>query len=338
MTTKVLLLIFTIFTIFSFAQNDTIISIDNNVLNGEIKEMDRGVLTFETAYSDSDFKIEWLQIKMIISDQKFRIIDTDGNRFFGSIKKDTIFNKIIIDDKSKGFTVTEIEKIVYLKQIDEGHIFDVMNLSLDLGYSFTKSNNLHQFNGSLNADYYRNKWGVAISTSSIQNYQDNAPKTDRFTGNIDFKYFLKNDYFLSAIGDYYSNTEQQLNLRSNYNVSIGHYFKRTNKVYFNASIGIAYNFENYVEGIDDISSFEGSAKIEYNMFDMGDLNMFTSITAYPSFTEQGRFRATSSLTAKYDLPRDFYIKTSYDYNFDNKPVEGATESDYVFTFGIGWEL
>jgi len=213
-----------------------------------------------------------------------------------------------------------------------------MNLSLDLGYSFTKSNNLHQFNGSLNADYYRNKWGIAISANSIQNYQDNAPNTDRFTGNFDFKFFLRNDFFLSAIADYFSNTEQQLDLRSTYNASIGHYFKRTNKVYFNASVGIAYNYENYVNGVDNVESFEGSAKVEFNMFDMGDLNMFTSLTAYPSFTEKGRFRAVSNLTAKYDLPRDFYIKTSYDYNYDNKPVEGATESDYVFTFGVGWEL
>lgn len=338
MRTKLLFLTIFLFNLTSIAQNDTIISKDNNVLNGEIKEMDRGVLTFETSYSDSDFKIEWLKIKMIISDQKFRIINTDGNRYYGSIKKDTIHNKIIIADEKQGFIVTEIEDIVYLKQIDEGHIFDVMNLSLDLGYSFTKSNNLHQFNGSLNADYYRNKWGIAISTNSIQNYQDDAPKINRFTGNIDFKFFLKNDFFISAIGDYFSNTEQQLNLRSTYNLSVGHYFIRTNKVYFNSSIGIAYNLENYVEGIQNVESFEGSVKVEYNMFDMGDLNMFTNITAYPSFTEKGRFRLVSNLTAKYDLPRDFYIKGSYDYNYDNKPVEGATESDYVFTFGIGWEL
>lgn len=335
---RLLLLLTFIISLSSIAQNDTIISIDNNVLRGEIKNLDKGVLSFETSYSDSDFKIEWLKIKMIISDKKFRIVNTDGERFFGSIKKDTIHNKMIISDEEKGFVVSKIEDIVYLKQIDEGSILDVMNLALDLGYSFTKSNNLHQFNGSLKADYYRNKWGVALTYNSIQNYQDNAPNTERYTTNIDFKYFMKNDYFLSALADYYSNTEQQLNLRSTYNISIGHYFKRTNKVYFNASIGIAYNLENYVEGIENTESFEGSAKIEYNMFDVGDLNMFTSITAYPSFTEKGRFRAVSNLTVKYDLPRDFYVKTSYDYNFDNKAVEGATESDYVFTFGLGWEL
>jgi len=59
------------FCLSSFAQNDTIISKDNNVLNGEIKEMDKGVLTFKTSYSDSDFKIEWLKIKMIISNQNY---------------------------------------------------------------------------------------------------------------------------------------------------------------------------------------------------------------------------------------------------------------------------
>lgn len=335
---KLVLFFSIIISISSFAQNDTIISLDNNVLRGEIKNLDKGVLTFETSYSDSDFKIEWLKIKMIISDKKFRIINTKGDRFFGSIKKDTIHNNLIIADKKAGFIVSKIEDIVYLKQIDEGSILDIMNLALDLGYSFTKSNNLHQFNGSLNADYYRNSWGIAVTYNSILNYQDNAPNTERYNGNINFKYFLKNDYFLSAIGDYFSNTEQQLNLRSTYNVSFGHYFKRTNKVYFNASIGIAYNLENYVEGLTDVESFEGSAKIEYNMFDMGDLNMFTSITAYPSFTEKGRFRTVSNLTAKYDFPRDFYVKASYDYNYDNKPVEGAYESDYIFTFGIGWEL
>jgi transposase len=60
MKSKLILLLGLVIAYTSFAQNDTIISRDNNVLNGEIKDMDRGVLTLETSYSDSDFKIEWL--------------------------------------------------------------------------------------------------------------------------------------------------------------------------------------------------------------------------------------------------------------------------------------
>jgi hypothetical protein len=81
MKSKLILLLGLVIAYTSFAQNDTIISRDNNVLNGEIKDI-RGVLTLETSYSDSDFKIEWLEIKMIISDQKFQIILTDGERYW----------------------------------------------------------------------------------------------------------------------------------------------------------------------------------------------------------------------------------------------------------------
>ena len=158
---------------------------------------------------------------------------------------------------------------------------------------------------------------------------------------LDFKYFMKNDFFSSAIADYYSNTEQQLNLRSTYNLSIGQYLIHTNKVYFNYSFGIAYTLEDFVDNPgspDDLKSIEGTVKLEYNMFDMGDLSMFTNITVYPSFSEKGRVRMISKFSAKYELPRDFYIRGTFDYNIDNKPIAGATPEDYVYTVGLGWEL
>ena len=39
---------------------------------------------------------------------------------------------------------------------------------------------------------------------------------------------------------------------------------------------------------------------------------------------------------KYDLPMDFYIKLGFTLNYDNQPVEGAPEADYVFSTGFGW--
>ena len=45
------------------AQNDTIYFSASNMIVGEVKDMSRGVLTVETDYSDSDFKIEWQKVK-----------------------------------------------------------------------------------------------------------------------------------------------------------------------------------------------------------------------------------------------------------------------------------
>jgi hypothetical protein len=40
---------------------------------------------------------------------------------------------------------------------------------------------------------------------------------------------------------------------------------------------------------------------------------------------------------KYDLPLDFYIRLGLTLNYDNQPVEGAGETDYVFQTSFGWE-
>ncbi|NPD44405.1 MULTISPECIES: DUF481 domain-containing protein [unclassified Lentimicrobium] len=337
----ILLLLCLILPLLSYAQSDTLITKDQTRLYGEIKQMERGVLIFKTSYSEKDFQIEWLEISQVISTRNFRVTLNSGERLFGKIQKDTTNHSIRITDYVNGMISTEIEDVVYLKQVDDGKIFDIMNLSLDFGYSFTKTNNLHQLNSNIHADYYRIKWGIASSFNVIRNVQDNAPSTKRTTGMLDFKYFMKNDFFSSAIANYYSNTEQQLDLRSTYNLSIGQYLIHTNKVYFNYSFGIAYTLENFVDNPDnpaDLNSIEGTLKLEYNMFDMGDLSMFTNITVYPSFSERGRVRMISKVSAKYELPRDFYIRGTFDYNIDNKPISDATPEDYVYTVGLGWEL
>ena len=73
------------------------------------------------------------------------------------------------------------------------------------------------------------------------------------------------------------------------------------------------------------------------MFDVGDLNLITSIVAYPSFTETKRWRSDFIFDLKYDLPLDFYISLGVTINYDNQPVEGAAEFDYVAHTGFGWE-
>lgn len=59
--------------------------------------------------------------------------------------------------------------------------------------------------------------------------------------------------------------------------------------------------------------------------------------AYPGITAKERFKSDFTLDTKYDLPYDFYIKIGLTINYDNRPAEGASELDYVFQTGFGWE-
>ena len=70
----------------AIAQNDSLILNNGNVIVGEIKSMDKGVLQIETDYSDSDFKIELEGIKEIYSAARFLFTTSDGSRYTGTFK------------------------------------------------------------------------------------------------------------------------------------------------------------------------------------------------------------------------------------------------------------
>jgi hypothetical protein len=135
-----------------------------------------------------------------------------------------------------------------------------------------------------------------------------------------------------------SNTEQKLDLRTNIKLGMGKYLIQTNKIYWGLQAGGSVNIENFSTEDGKQQSFEGFIGTELNLFDIGDLSLLTKANAYPSFTDSGRWRADFVFDVKYDLPLDFYTKMGLTFNFDNRPVEGASETDYVFQFTFGWEL
>ena len=85
---RVILTAFTIVltSISSFSQIDSLVFKNGNYIIGEIKSLDRGVIVVKTDYSNSDFKIEWDEIRRIYTDTYFLISFTDGMTKYGTIK------------------------------------------------------------------------------------------------------------------------------------------------------------------------------------------------------------------------------------------------------------
>ena len=323
---------------YSFGQNDTLITKSNTIIVGEVKEMVNGIITIETSYSDKDFKIEWLEVRKMCSDRLFRVILSNGILLNGKIAMIPSSNKMVIKDEKMGEVKLSPEDIVNIKNIGTGRFLDVLNLKLDIGYSYTSVSKLSQLNSEINFDYYRNRWGFFGKYNTIQNFQEDVTPIKRSDGNMGYKFFFMYDVFASFTGDFFSNNEQNLDLRSIYDISIGKYIIHTNYIYLNTSVGLAYTFENFSGDLEDIKGFEGKFQIEYNMFDIEDISMFSNVTFYPSFTRKYRLRTNINFTLKFDLPRDFYIKMSYNLKYDTRPYDSVAPNDYVITSGIGWEL
>ena len=135
-----------------------------------------------------------------------------------------------------------------------------------------------------------------------------------------------------------SNTEQALKLRAQGKLGGGRYIVHSNRSYFRTGLGLSYNDESYTNDTPDKSSIEAYLGAELDLFDIGDLNLHSTLYAYPSLTESKRLRSDFNLDVKYDILDDFYIKLSTTMYYDNRPAVEGAELDYTYGFSVGWEM
>lgn len=339
----------------SIAQTDSLILKNKDVLVGEIKSMDRGVLTIETDYSDSDFKISWDGIEQILSQTKYLITLSNGKRYNGTIRSiddktieiDTYDPDNLIslrkkrdrgtEDLSGGKAEVPIGEIVYLNALDEG-FWSRLSANIDLGWSLTRANNLRQFNVRSGVGYLADRWKLNASFNSLRSTQDEVDDVERTDADITFNYFLPKDWFLLYNITFLSNTEQLIRLRTGNKIGIGKYVIHNNKTYFGFQTGVNLNNEHYFDDTPSRNTGEAFIGSELNMYDIGDLSLYSQVVAYPSISESGRFRTDFRLDVKYEFFSDFYVKLGTTINYDNRPIEGATTLDYIFQTTVGWSL
>jgi len=334
---------------------------NGNQLDGELKSMDRGVFVIETPYSDSDFQVDWNEVEYIKTTSKYIISlskesmseikglvaknDSLDGRIIGTLETDGGNPDKIVLHTANGNKSVSVNQIVYLNSVNESFI-SRLSASIDAGYTYTKANNLQQFNISSSLGYEANKWGIKGGLNVVNSIQDSVPRTHRLDANLGFNWYLPKDFYFAVSANFLENDEMNLDLRSTVKSGLGYFILRTNSLYWKFEGGVAYNNEKYFinESIDPPidpnprTSAEGYIGTEVNLFDIGDLNLMSNIIVFPSITDSGRLRSDFKFEAKYDLPFDLYVKAGTTVNYDNKPVGDAPEMDYVITTGLGWEL
>lgn len=319
------------------AQCDTLYTLSGDVLVGELKSLRLGVLTFDTQYADSDFKIEWSEVDGIIVNSTLLIYTNDGSRYIGTmhlLQGQPRLTRVKTNTTNITMTMENIVEITAIKK----NLIDRMNIWLDAGYSYSKANNNQQLSVDGRFKYQAAKWTLEGDFSKVGTYQDQVDETSRTNGGGSFSHYIFGKTFAFAGLEFLRNSEQLLKLRTTSKVGLGYYFFRTNYWYMGTGIGLANSLEDY-GGDNPVfeSSFEGLGILELNAYDIGDLNVISKVSVYPSFTNKGRIRINSDFTVKYDLPLDFYIKISLTHNYDSEPLIDVPTTDFIFRTGVGWE-
>jgi hypothetical protein len=321
-----------------FAQNDTIVLKNKDRLIGEIKSMKKGVMTIETTYSDTDFKVELINITEIRSDRTFLAKLSNGRVMNTSITpKPNDPTKVFLIYYGEKIEVA-IKEIVILQPVSD-KFFSRFTSSLSFGYNYTKSSDLSQLTIRSTLGYNASYWSFSGTFNSVHSRQNDAEAVRRTDGNAEFKYYLEKNWYAVVSGEFLSNEEQKLKLRATMRNGIGKYLFSTHKNYLGTATGLAWNNESFSDSLQtNRNSLEAFVTVELSLFEYKDISMQTKVTVYPSITVSNRVRTDYNLDFKLDLPLNFFLKAGLTYNYDSKPIQDAGKEDYVIQTTFGWEI
>lgn len=318
------------------AKTDSVLLANGNLITGEVKKLEYGKLRYSTD-SMGTVMIEWDEIKRLSSNLYYTVELRDGDRYFGTLAQTESDYELTVagDHGSRIFRLVDVVKI---QQIED-NFWDRLDTYLSVGYSYSKANDITEFNFGLEMEH-RNEFGVtAFKVSSLITDDGEEEKQYNQTSLEHRRFRPERKYWLGIVG-----AEQNDELGLDYRVygggGIGKYFIQTNLHQLSSDVGlVAVQTENK-DGSSD-QDIEGLWRSTYRIYDYDtpETNLTTNIAIFPGITNSGEYRVNYDITLRKELIEDLFWDVSLFSRYESDPAdEDASSTDYGISTSIGLEL
>jgi len=317
--------------------DDDIVTLKNgDNITGEIKTLSKADLSVDPDYGENIFVIDWNEVEYIESKREFIIETAGGRRMVGTIRTDPDSKTKILVEGDEGTISINQYDLVYLKPVEE-NFWSRLDFSADFGFSLTKANDTRQLNARLTGGYLAEKWSTNLRFDTLFNSRNDVEDSKRAEFNGNYRRYLTRRWFGNGMISFLQSSELELDLRSTLGGGIGNAIIKNNRWTFSAMGGIVWTNENFenpeLEAKDSAEAFAG---VELDIFDVGDLDIISSFTIYPSLTESERVRMNFGTDFQWELISDFFFRVGVSENYDSSPPNDTPQNDYVFSTSIGW--
>lgn len=316
---------------------DTVYFRNGDRMSGEVKALENNYLRLST-HDAKTIQIEWNTIDSVKIMNNMRIVLKDGQVFYGKLLPSGELNACYIWGTLGVPRLTPLTDIVSMSPIEEKFV-DRLKGTLSSGFSYAKSTDLMQLNLNGQITYLANKNQLELSYDGNFSQQDTARNQNQ-NGGVNFKRLLPRNWFLVSNLIFETNSELQLDLRTSFGAGGGKFLIRSNKTSLYFAGGLQGNKE------------EARGNIQYNLealiasnysvyiYDFPEVSFSLSADVLPSLTDRGRVRTSIDSNLKWEVFNDFYLKWTFYYTYDSKPLSaGAAKNDWAITLlGIEYKL
>ncbi|WP_439102134.1 DUF481 domain-containing protein [Congregibacter sp.] len=319
-------------------RTDTITLYNGDRITGEIKSMLGGRLSFKTDAMGT-LDIEWQEVASIESNFNYELRLDNGQRFYGSVKPGAMQGTVTLEDVfgSKNFGWQEV---VEIRPVEESFV-DRIDIYVAANYAFTKASGVAQTEFRTDISYEDEETLNALTSRvTVSDTDEESTASSRISLSRKVWTDRAANYRL-VFGGFESNDELGLDYRVALGAGLGRYFVESPRSELIGSVSVQGLEERSIGG-DTQESLEGVLTLGYSRwrFDSPELKLKLDASLYPSLTENGRIRADTSATLRWEMISDLFWDFSAWGSYDNSTVEidAAGEFDWGVTTGVGWSF
>ncbi len=318
-------------------KTDTLIVRNGDVMTGEIKEFQRGMVEFSTDAAGTVY-VKWTRVLTAETDKTFEINLEDGSTHFGSLAlgDEPRQVKVVID---RDTFVVATRQIVRMQRIKET-FWRRLDGNIDLGVDFTQQNAKTDLSFSTELKYKEGLNTFSFDLSTAFSRQDNTDDIRRLNTSFIYLREFGNRWFYSGYVAGEQNSQLSLDIRGSVGPLAGRFFVQSNKVSLGSGLGLGYSRERFT-GQEGANAFLGVFLTDFQFFSWGglDTDLSSRLTIIPVISQGGRWRISSITSFKREIVSDFYFKVSINEQFDSQPPTDDTEkNDLSITTSFGWSF
>jgi hypothetical protein len=303
----------------------------------EIQNLARGMLTVKTD-SMSTVEIKWQDVEKVTSNYLFTVQDNQGRIYVGGLQPGAEKQRMNVTG-SQAANNLDYMSIVQIQELGSSR-WRRFSGSAELGYTFTKANELTQFNFSGDVTYRTEKYSGQLSYSSTLGKSEGETDADRKLLTVAGTRQFSGRWLAYTQAGYEHNLELQLDRRFSVLAGPGYRIAHTNRSQVTAIAAASFSRENYI-GEDVTRNLEGFFAIDTQFFKLYSpkFDIVNQFAFLPNFSTRGRRRLQYSSRLRLELIKDFFVSLTFYDSYDSKPPSvTASKNDYGFTTGLSWSF
>jgi len=318
---------------------DTLFFKNGSVLVGELKSVSLGKAVFDEDNMDIlNIKVTKIRALRAIT-HIYRLETIDGRIFFTTLEigKD---DHVKIKDEYNATEEISFEDIRNLVPLS-GKTGALWKGNASLGYSYSKSSGVGQFNSNLALEYLTKKFDVQFGGSAIINQTDSSAELSNANAGLVSSYLITPVWEASIFLAYQRNLEQGLSRRYQECGGGGANFFSTEHTRMKAITGVVFNQEKSIEDVKSATQVDIPLLLNFSFFRFSkpDMTITLKENVFFGITQKGRIRQDGQLTMNIKIVQDFYINLQFYHNFDNQPPgQNSEKLDYGVVFGLTYKF